>query len=176
MGTVRVAHDDRTAIWLMADDFLVECPKCRSCALVVRRDPSDSKLFAPRRLICGQCGLTREWAGNYIAGGSSRGDPTDPVFHLPLWLQAPCCGQTLWAYNTRHLRFIKEYVGAALRQRRRDPQFGWSNRSLASRLPRLMVLGKNRDEVLKTIEKLENSLEVLHRQHDLNRIHARRAK
>src|SRR5687768_9071979 len=38
------------------------------------------------------------------------GEPVDPVFGLQLWLQAPCCGHVLWAYNREHLEVIRGYV------------------------------------------------------------------
>jgi hypothetical protein len=77
---------------------------------------------------------------------------------LPLWLQAPCCGHVLWAYNARHLQFIRDYVRSGLRERRRSPKTGWSNRRLASRLPQWMVLARNREATLKAIIKLDVKL------------------
>jgi hypothetical protein len=53
----------------------------------------------------------------------------------------------LWAYSWRHLDVIADYVAAELRERRRDPQWGWSNRALISRLPRWMKLQGNRERI-----------------------------
>ncbi|MEW9532434.1 hypothetical protein AB0B72_28180, partial [Microbispora sp. NPDC049125] len=41
----------------------------------------------------------------------------DPFFGLHLWLQTPCCGNVLWAYNIRHLDLLEGYIGADLRER-----------------------------------------------------------
>jgi hypothetical protein len=83
----------------------------------------------------------------------------DDYFELPLWLQTPCCGEVLWAYNERHISFLEDFVGARLRERVRDGKYGWSNRSLASRLPAWIKSAKNRDEVMKGLSRLRARLQ-----------------
>lgn len=150
--------DPDETIEAMMDEFLVICPKCQSCASIRRRDPSNPHLFAPRRLLCLRCGHAKDWAGRELFHPWHDAEMRDSVFHLPLWLQTPCCGKTLWAYNPRHLEFLENYVRAALRTRTVDPQFGWANQSLAARLPKWITSAKNRDAVLKGIEKLKARL------------------
>jgi hypothetical protein len=82
-----------------------------------------------------------------------NGAPVDHSTGLPLWLQTPCAGQVLWAWNTWHLDFIGRYVSADLRER--TPNI---NTSLASRLPRWIKSAKHRDEVLKGIARLRSRL------------------
>jgi hypothetical protein len=82
----------------------------------------------------------------------------DAYFHYPLWLQAPCCGHQLWAYNLRHLDAIEAFVRAQHRERRPDPAYGWGNASLFSRLPRWMQSRKHRDAILQAIAKMRRSL------------------
>lgn len=60
----------------------------------------------------------------------------------------------LWAYSWQHLDIIADYVAADLRERRRDPRWGWSNRALTSRLPRWMKLQGNRERVAACIAAL----------------------
>ncbi len=84
----------------------------------------------------------------------SWGDPYDWFFGLPLWLQSPCCGEVLWAYNEHHLQFLKDYVGATLRERQPN-----RNGSLASRLPKWIKRAANRGEILRCIEHLERLLQ-----------------
>jgi hypothetical protein len=115
----------------------------------VARREAEGRPWHHARLVCGGCGLTKEGAGESYTLGSNYGPPTDPFMKLDLWLQAPCCGQTLWAYNPEHLDFIEGYVSADLRQGRGNS--GWG---LASKLPRWMILRKNRDEVLRGVGKL----------------------
>src|SRR5690606_31046867 len=86
------------------------------------------------------------------------GAAVDWYFHEPLWLRTPCVGHELWAYNEKHLAFIKDYVSADLRESYRDAEYGYSNKSLASRLPTWIKLSKNRDAVLAAISRLEGRL------------------
>jgi hypothetical protein len=78
------------------------------------------------------------------------GRPVDPAFGLPLWLQSPCCGDVLWVYNSSHLRSLRDYVAAALRERKNGNHW-----SMFSRLPKWMSAHKNRDVVLASIDRLE---------------------
>lgn len=79
-------------------------------------------------------------------------EPRDPVSGLDLWLQTPCCGHLLWAWNIEHVLWMQKYVQARLRTRRWIG--GWSNNSLQSRLPRWITSAKNREAVLKGLDKL----------------------
>jgi hypothetical protein len=100
--------------------------------------------------VCPHCGYIKEWHNDsdLWVGGAE-----DQYFHLPLWLQTPCCGHILWAYNARHLAFLDEYVQATLRERLTN-----RNRSLASRLPLWMKSGQNREDVLAGIARLRQML------------------
>lgn len=146
--------DDGELIYEFNEEFLVVCPRCAYQAKVVPleigSDKLNSKLFAPRRLICFNCVYTAEWNGGQIGIGGGR----DWYFRLPLWLTIECCGgKILWAYSERHLNFIENYVGASLRER--QPHV---NKSMASRLPQWIKSAKNRDEILKAIERLWGKL------------------
>ena len=135
------------------DEVLVTCPRCGQCAVSRPRDSGTTDPFAARRLTCAGC--------TYIAERDDRryavGEGTDPHFHLSLWLQEPCCGRVLWAHNAEHLDFLAGFVGATLRERSRG-EYGWSNRSLASRLPAWMTSAKHRGDVLKAIARLRERL------------------
>lgn len=131
-----------------SDEFLVVCPRCSKCAKVeidsVRQDASLG-WRSPRKVVCPGCAYSKIWTGDSISTGDNR----DWYFRLPLWLQVPCCGEILWAYNVYHLNFLEDYVGSALRERRPN-----KNSALASRLPAWMKEAKNRDEILKCLRKL----------------------
>lgn len=73
----------------------------------------------------------------------------DPHFGHPLRLVAATRLGVVWAYNVRHLVELRAYVSARLRERR-----GSTNRSLVSRLPRWMKLARNRETVLKALDRL----------------------
>ena len=140
-------------IYDFADEFLVVCPKCSGMARVfpIETGPEklNEKLFAPRRLVCLSCVYRTGW----IAGELRIGASYDWYFWLPLWLQIECCGETLWAYNRKHLEFIENYVAAKLRERTPN-----TNKSLASRLPNWIKRAKNRGQVLKAVARLKEKL------------------
>lgn len=139
----------------------VACPRCGRQALVRVRERGGAD---PVQLTCAHCGHSAGWAPSQPGVAHTAdpaappstvayGGPVDPYFHLPLWLQAPCCGERLWAFNPAHLRWLEEYVGAELRERAPGPH-GWSNRGMASRLPKWMQSARNRDELLRCIRGL----------------------
>ncbi len=162
---MRLAPDDST-IFDFGGEFLVVCPRCERQARVRDRGPEVEPQVA---LICPHCGLSRFWAPaepgvltaadprRYLPGVVALGGPVDWYFHLPLWLQTGCCGETLWAYNRAHLAFIEDSVRATLREHARG-HHGWSNRALRNRLPRWMKDAHNRVEILKCVEHLKEKL------------------
>jgi hypothetical protein len=160
----RFEQEDAT-IHAFGEEFLVVCPRCSGRALVRDRgyDAEPPRIV----LTCGGCGLSRYYEAAlrgtiyahsvhyYGDGQRGIGAAVDWYFHLPLWLQTACCGETLWAYNLRHLDFLEDFVRAT--HRHAPPtEHGWSNRSLRSRLPRWMQEAGNREAVLAGIEKLRD--------------------
>ncbi len=158
----RKIADAGATIYDFVDEFLVVCPACSGRALVTA-----SVGRRPPRLTCPGCGRAQDWkasaygvlfsrpASGWPEGQFALGDAADAYFHLPLWLQSPCLGHTLWAFNERHLAFLREYVAATdrrvVRRRSEEPL----NTLLASRLPRWIQLAKNRRVLLHAISKLE---------------------
>ncbi len=138
------------------DPVLVVCPRCARCAHITRRDPAATGPFAPRRLTCTHCAYSDEWSASQIKRGWH--EARDDFFAQPLWLQTPCCGETLWAYNAPHLAFLDGYLSANLRERARSETSGWANRSIASRLPRWIIAAKHRDEVTRGLVRLRGRL------------------
>lgn len=161
-------RDKNKYIHEFAGEFLIVCPQCAKRAEVVLAENIDfnpsNHLFIQRKLICSNCGYskrknhkgvasilfsTQKDVSSYVVIGGNF----DWYFQQSLWLQGECCGETLWAYNEKHLKFIENYVSAKLRER-----FPNKNSSLASRLPQWIKSAKNRDEILKTIAKLKEKL------------------
>lgn len=145
--------DHGVTIYDFGDSFLVRCPRCGKRALVAP-PPAEAAQWEPlsmvMRLSCLHCGLARTFEGDEMHIGGC-----DWYFHLPLWLQTPCCGHVLWAYNARHLAFLESFVRATLRERIPDA----GNRSLASRLPDWIKSGVHRADVLEGIGRLRALLE-----------------
>ncbi|MFO0987988.1 MAG: hypothetical protein U1F37_11585 [Alphaproteobacteria bacterium] len=153
------ATETRAPLAAFLDEVLVVCPRCAGPAVSKRRDPAARDTLAPRRLVCRRCGHLQESRPPAIAGLARLGH--DDYFRLPLWLATPCCGELLWAFNARHLAALEAYAAADLRERRRDPAQGWSNRSMASRLPKWVKAAKNRAEVGRGIARLRAKLEAI---------------
>lgn len=147
---------------------LVACPQCGKRAELVYRN-------GEMRLACVMCGHSRSMG----CVSNPEGDPAianglpgvdfsasriswsltawKPV---KLWLRTPCCGDELWAYNLEHLLYLKEFIGASLRERRpirRTPKslVIWQNKAMISRMPQWMKDRRNRDAILAAIAKLE---------------------
>ena len=160
----RVKHTYHTSLYSFATEVLVICPNCEGRA-IVHTEPFDSPkyVFEEVRVVCGHCGYNKtmhnipkrkdpkQKKGNVLIFGA----PVDPFFHLPLWLQSEFEGEILWAYNLEHLNFLAEHVGAKLRERN---NYKYRVRSIGARLPRWMSSAKNREAVLKEINKLRIDL------------------
>lgn len=147
--------DDGRTIHSFANLFLVRCPQCDACAQVVR--VGDSSFKPSGKLTCTHCGYAK--VGR--AEGSADNEAQDWYFHHPLWLQTPCCGHTLWAFNAEHLAWLQSYIEADHR-----PGLGFEeakrlqirNATLASRMPEWMIVAKHRAEVLRGIQRLRAEL------------------
>ncbi|RJX38951.1 hypothetical protein D3P09_15690 [Paenibacillus pinisoli] len=140
-------------------EFLVACPNCNSKSKVISLgEHSPHSTGITKRFVCLNCGMTNDirfnqsiisYSSKWNEGIINIGGSFDWYFGYPLYLQIPCCGQTLWAYNLEHLEYLKNYVQAELRED--HPYY----LSVESRLPLWMKSAKNRDAVLKAISKLE---------------------
>ncbi|WP_050183896.1 hypothetical protein [Domibacillus robiginosus] len=149
-------------------EFLVFCPNCNGQAKVFSLgEHSPHSIEITRRFLCMYCGLTKEvvpkrtsffkhniisYGNEWVEGSINIGGAFDWYFGYPLYLQTHCCGHTLWAYNQEHLQYLKSYIAAELREN--QPYY----LSVESRLPFWMKSAKNRNAVLKAIEKLEQKI------------------
>jgi hypothetical protein len=124
-----------------ADDFynnlLLVCPNCEQQATGTKFRKEDRFNTEAIKVVCTHCGFNKVYDTSRIP--------------LQLWLKTECEGHILGALNFEHLQFLKSHVEAFLRERNTLPN---KNKSIGSRLPRWMTSKKNRDKVLKCIEKL----------------------
>ena len=134
--------------------YTVACPACRAAARVSILGEPRFVLFATRRLTCTGCGFTRDWAQSIVTCPNPESG-LDWYFRAPFYFQIPCAGHRLWVANREHLEFLRGYVAAKHRARSGR---GWSNKSLASRLPKWMSAAKNRIPVLKALAELEQRM------------------
>ena len=149
-----------------AETIYVRCPRCQKRAHVSGlpaheeiQSADDARhrfqqSWLPRKLSCLHCSYISTWKGTV----QRRGGPYDWYFRLPLWLQTPCCGEILWAFNEEHLSFLERCITATQRIKfHAEGQL--RNGTMASRLPIWMKRAKNRDAVIKGIEQLKVLLE-----------------
>jgi hypothetical protein len=138
------------------DIALVRCPSCDARATV---HWSEDGL----RLACPACGhaKTAPWPRRHYERGPNMGydayEHGDAPFGAALWLEVECCGgNRLWALNERHIDYLQAYVAETQREREFPSPPG--NRQLAYKLPKWMKLAKNRDEIIRSIERLRATL------------------
>ena len=160
---VRRFRDSRATEYDILDVVEVQCPRCRSAARVLPApgvEPTAHRpFFQPRRMACPSCGATRQHNGNRLtfSSAAARGPATDPYFGLPLWIQAHTRHGWLWAYNLEHLTLIRSYVEADLRERAHWYDTN-QKMTLVARLPVWIKRGKNRQELIRVIDRLRASL------------------
>ncbi|MBD3271156.1 MAG: hypothetical protein GF384_01295 [Elusimicrobia bacterium] len=122
----------------------VRCPQCAYHAVVKHTGTTGA------RFICKNCGLTKAYKGKT----ATLGKACDPYFGYKLYYALPFKGNIVWFYNSRHLTYVKKYIQAQLRKRRKDA-YGNRNTSLISRLPGFLKSRKNREKLEKVIAKIE---------------------
>ncbi|MEV6832949.1 hypothetical protein AB0N17_00170 [Streptomyces sp. NPDC051133] len=152
-------RDPRSTEYDFLDSILVRCPRCDRVARVQRQPHSaEPRPFAPRRLVCRSCGLARVWAGRGIGPWSgSSGPAADAYFGVRLWLRRETRHGRLWAYDLAHLDLIRRFAGATLRER--APWYDTGQKlTLVARLPAWVTSAKNRDEVLRGVDRLRRSV------------------
>ena len=159
MPSAKRAHDDgRTLRWYF-NRVLVRCPRCDARATILNIEPagtSDDRPDGTYRLQCESCTHHADVVPSPGVFANVNNRLVDPFFRAPLFLQLDTRLGTVFAYNEQHLDWLERFVSADLRERTHLE--GRANISMASRLPRWMKLAKNRDDVLRAIEKLRAKL------------------
>lgn len=151
-------RDRRETRYHFLDPVLVSCPRCREVAYVIPvadpPEPARSPVFVPRRMVCRACGLIRTASSRSLCFSTDAAHrAVDPYFGLPLWLQTRTRHGWLWAYNREHLALLRDYVQAPLRERASWYDTG-QKMTLLARLPRWIKQAKNRDEILRAIDRV----------------------
>lgn len=128
--------------------------RCGNCGRPMAQRLRRWRRARPRALsvLCRHC---RAVTALPVSAVCSPSVPVVPRYRgLELWLQAPCKGETLWAYHEAHLDYLERYVAAGIRE-----QVPNRNGSLASRLPAWIKSAKNRDDVLRALSRMRASLD-----------------
>lgn len=136
--------------WLGPINLLVSTP-CSKCGNRIEHVIKSTREYKEQLEVkCEVCNEVRAYKTTYELTYSNNKQATDPYFGLPLWLQIPIKNEILWAYNYDHLNYLKKYVSAKLREAASGGKY-----ALTWRLPNFIKDAKNRDRILRSIQKLE---------------------
>ncbi len=131
------------------------CPKCGELFqldLVDNLEKKEEKV----KVTCSNCRDVQVYEPKYMEYrvlSQSFGEGKDGYFGCELWLQTDFRGNVLWANNREHLDYLKRYIQARLRERNDRQGF-----TLVEKLPQFIKSAKNREALLKEIEKLEKKI------------------
>jgi transcription elongation factor Elf1 len=120
-------------------DVWVVCPNCSKKANA-KVDYKENKA----KLICLNCGLNKEKATDHLQMAAHG------YFDSELWYVTSFKNEVLWAYNYEHLTYLESYISAHLREHKNRSHF-----TLLEKLPKFYHVAKNREALLKLIEKLK---------------------
>ncbi|GET25862.1 hypothetical protein [Prolixibacter sp. NT017] len=125
---------------------------CGNCGEKIKRIIPNLKTKKETiRIKCDNCGETQNFKPSYsyiLRQFQNQDGEKDKIFGLSLWLQESIKNEILWAYNYDHLKFLKSYIEADLRE-----SYGMT---LSAKLPKFIKDKKNRDKLLKLIDKMWN--------------------
>lgn len=137
-------------LWYGPIHILPKYQRCDYCGTTLQYAEKVNKLKDKIELKCPTCNQEKKYDVSYSLTYANNKQATDPYFGLQLWLQIPVDDNILWAYNYNHLDYLKKYVSAKLREERVV-----TKHSMTQKLPNFIKLAKNRDRILKSIERLE---------------------
>ncbi|WP_443938432.1 hypothetical protein [Pedobacter sp. MW01-1-1] len=135
----RFQDENLTLGQFMLEGSDVCCPSCSKIAHA-KVDFEAKKA----RLWCLHCGYNKEEATR------NQQMAAHTYFSATLWYQIPFKDDVILAYNLAHLNYLECYVAAYLREHKDRTHF-----TLLEKLPKFYHSAKNREALLKAIEKLK---------------------
>ena len=127
----------------------IRCSNCGKINYFYRTEMSQKE---KKQTITCSCSHTEQFQPKYtettVLGVAKDG--TDFYFNTKLWLSKPFKNELFWAFNYKHLAYLKKYIEAKLRERNNR-----THKTMVEILPQFIKSAKNRDELLKTIAVLE---------------------
>jgi len=126
-------------------EVLVVCTSCAKKAMATVNFETKTA-----RLLCVHCGYNKETTTALIPKGTITMS-ANWYFVVELWLKSPFKNDVFWAYNDKHLDYLERYIGATLRENKDRTHF-----TLLEKLPKFYHEAKNREGLLKIIEKLKS--------------------
>ena len=135
--------------------FIIHCPNCNTKTTLINNAPTG---FIEGKIVCPTCGFNKKLEENSSYGIStvdgrnieSKVAVTNPKgLKLTLWYSTNFKGNSFWAYNEDHLKFLYDFINAKHRNRSQE---NLKNRSIGSRLPKWITSSVNRKDISKLIE------------------------
>ena len=126
----------------------VVCPQCAKQAVTQLQEANKEA-----RLNCKHCGYSKQktMLVEYKEGKYAKlKQPAHAYFKVELWYKASFKKDVFWAYNPVHLAYLEDYISAKLREHKDRSHF-----TLLEKLPKFYHEAKNREGLLKVIEKLK---------------------
>lgn len=125
----------------------VHCPSCQRKAWATVDDA-----HVKAKLVCSFCGFFKTTSTSiWLLGKRVQMQVSAHVyFHAKLWYFASFRGDVFWALNDAHLNYLEKYIAAKQRQSNERTHF-----TLLERLPKFYHDAKNRESLLKLIQKLK---------------------
>lgn len=127
----------------------VVCPKCHQQAIAKLNDEAKEA-----RLNCLHCGYSKSVSKHVEYADGKFGELKQAAhlyFEAQLWLKHAFKGDIFWAYNLKHLQYLEDYISAKLREHKDRTHF-----TLLEKLPKFYHEAKNREALLKIIQKLKD--------------------
>lgn len=131
-------------------EVIVVCPKCGQKAFAKVNYESRSA-----RLFCENCGYNKQKSTEVSVFGQLGNWQlsANNYFGAELWFKAPFKNEIFWAYNLSHLEYLEKYISANLREHKDRTHF-----TLLEKLPKFYHESKNREALLKLIQKLKEKV------------------
>jgi Zn ribbon nucleic-acid-binding protein len=143
-------QDQNFSITHFRNEVVVVCPQCQKKALsTVNYEAKTAKL------TCMHCGYhkAKSTVLSFLGLVAHYKESAHRYFGATLWYQAPFKKDCFFAYNEAHLHYLEQYIGAKLREHKDRTHF-----TLLEKLPKFYHEAKNRDALLKLINKLKNKV------------------
>ncbi len=128
-------------------EVAIVCPKCQKKALTtVNYEEKRSKL------TCTYCGYhdVKDTSFDYLGHTNQFEVAANLYFKAELWYMTAFKNEFFFAYNEPHLLYLEKYIAAKLRENKDRKHF-----TLLEKLPRFYHEAKNREALLKIIQKLK---------------------
>lgn len=123
----------------------VVCPQCSKKA-IAKVDYE----FQKAKLFCAHCGYNKEKITTISGQQAHLILAAHSYFDAELWQQMPFKNDIFFAYNDKHLEYLENYIAAKLREHKDRMHF-----TLLEKLPKFYHEAKNREALLKIIDKLK---------------------